>query len=86
MVTADLLFDIRATNSGTPTEADSGSNLLASVSLPAASVSTAPGWVSVDLSPQNLSVAAGQRLAIALRSDDPGGVAGVTYSWADGGE
>ncbi len=73
-----LLFDIRTTSGGVPTEPDSGGNILASLSLAAASVSTTFGTLSVDLSPFSVSVASGDVLAIVLSSDDP---VGGAYRW-----
>ncbi len=77
-VTDALLFDIRTTSGGAPTEADMGANILASVSIAASSVSTTSSLFNVDLTGFGLSVTTGDVLAIALRSDDP--VSGA-YRW-----
>lgn len=79
--TANLLFDIRPTIGGVPVQSDT--TTLASLIIPASSVPTTRGFVSVDLSSFAVSVAAGQVLAIVLRSDPD--VASYTWygNWSD---
>ena len=84
-VTQELLFDIRTAPGNDVSEPDVGPNILLSVAVPASEFSTTAGWTTIDLAAQGLFVSAGDELAIALQSDDPGGVAGVTYQWSDGG-
>jgi PEP-CTERM motif len=88
VVTQPLLYDIRRTTRGVPTQADSGANILVSGSLSALSIPfeqrnyLLPSLTHVDVSGANLSVAAGDVLAIVLRSDDPGQFGGgQTYAW-----
>ena len=76
LTTAALLFDVRTTSGGAPTEPDSGANILESQSIAAASVATSSGFFTINLT--GISVTAGDLLAIALRSDDS---ANPAYSW-----
>jgi hypothetical protein len=88
-VSQPLLFDIRTTLAGAPSDPDTGPNVLASGSLPASMFLAdegSPGsppsiLLHVELSSRSFSVVAGQVLAIALRSDDPGAVTSLTYNW-----
>jgi hypothetical protein len=87
-VTMPLLYDIRTTLAGIPTEPDSSSNVLAYGSIDASMMPIAgtgtprSGMTHIDISSASLSVTAGDVLAIVLRSDDPGtGCCGFTYSW-----
>lgn len=73
--TAPLKLDIRRVNGLTPTEDDSGSNVLATVSVSLSNVSTELSWVSFNFSP--VAVKAGERLAIALTS-----TTSLEYEWA----
>lgn len=77
-VTDPLLFDIRTTVAGVPTETDAGANILASVSIAAGDVSTTESLFNVDLSSFSLGVTTGDVLAIVLRSDD---ATGGAYQW-----
>jgi hypothetical protein len=75
--TAPLLLDIRSTSAGGPVEPNAP--VLASVSIPAStipivSLASTP-FTSFDLSAANLQVAAGDILAVVLRSANP-------YEWA----
>lgn len=88
--TLPLLFDIRRTTGGTPTEPDSGLDILATGSLAAAQFgltdlndpSTPAVLTHVDLNAQSFSVVAGEVLAIVLRSDAPSpGPMLSAYSW-----
>lgn len=81
-VTDPLLFDIRTTTGGAPTEADAGANILSSFSIAAAVVSLGSVlgdgvFVSIAVS---VPVTAGDVLAIVLRSDAPGG-SFAPYFW-----
>jgi hypothetical protein len=84
-----LLYDIRQTVGGVPTDADFGINVLASGLVNAQAIpilpqlpSQAPSLTHFDVSDAGLSVAAGDVLAIVLRSDDPGTQGpGITYTW-----
>lgn len=89
-VVQPLLYDIRRTVGGVVTEDDTGSNVLASVSVSAQAipvVSRPPQLSSliqhVDISGAGVLVTAGDVLAIVLRSDDPGQTrsGGDTYGW-----
>jgi hypothetical protein len=88
-VTQPLLFDIRTTLAGAPSEPDSGPNVLTSGSLPASMFLADAGTTGpppsdlphVELSSLSFSVLAGQVLAIVLRSDDPGAGTTLTYNW-----
>src|SRR5438045_2571089 len=88
-VTQPLLYDIRTTPAGAPSDPDSGGNILASGSLPAIVFDTGPGSTfqplpsglpHVDLG-SGIPVTVGEILAIVLRSDDPGIHNGLTYNW-----
>ncbi len=89
VVTQPLLFDIRTIDGDVPSISDAGANILTGGSIPASSIPAASsddldfaelGWVQLDL--PDLPVTPGQVLALVLRSDDPGGEAGLTYYWA----
>jgi hypothetical protein len=85
-VTMPLLYDIRKTFAGVPTEPDTGSDILASGSVNALSIPVySNGNPRSPLSHVDISsfpVTVGDVLAIVLRSDDPGtGCCGYTYSW-----
>lgn len=67
IATADLLFDLRATQNGVPVESDTA--VLVSVRIPAAQVPVTQGFFTIDLTPFNVPVVSGQVLAIVLRSD-----------------
>ncbi|NWK55421.1 hypothetical protein HW115_07345 [Verrucomicrobiaceae bacterium N1E253] len=72
--TVDLEFDVRTTVGGVPTEADTGPNILANLSIPALNITsraTVHGipLVAVDLTPYNISVTAGD--VLAFRVNDP---------------
>lgn len=77
--TKPLLFDIRTTSGGTPTEPDTGFNILASKSIAPPDVPTTYGFFSI--SGLGVCVTAGDILAITLRSDDP-----HAYHWAGTGQ
>jgi hypothetical protein len=75
--TTNLLFDIRTTVGGIPTEPNSGANILASVSIPASSIPTKPdpsdfsySIIIVDLTPYTIVVTSGEQLAITLHVTD----------------
>ncbi len=76
--TADLLFDIRTTAGGVPTEPDAGVNVLAQLTAPAASIPTTSGFVSFDVSAFNIAVTPGEVLAIVLQSTG----ANPAYLWS----
>lgn len=88
-VTQPLLFDLRTTASGVPTESDSGTNILGSASIAAASVTLfdfgqpnfGATWINVNLTNFNINVSTGGTFAIVLRSNDPGSSDGETYQW-----
>lgn len=88
-VSLPLLFDIRTTLAGAPTEPDSGPNVLASGSLPAnmfladeGTTGSPPGSLPhIELLSQSFAVVAGHVLPIALRSDDPGAPSTLAYNW-----
>lgn len=63
-----IFVDVRTTSGGTPTEPDSGTNILGGGSLAQADVSS-PSFYSIDLSAASILVSAGDVLAIALSSD-----------------
>ena len=88
--TLPLLFDIRRTASGVPTEPDSGSDILAAGSIDATQFSITdvnPGsppsiLPHVELNEQSFSVVGGEVLAIALRSNAPSpSQFTFAYSW-----
>jgi hypothetical protein len=85
-VTNPLLYDIRRVINGTPTEPDSGPDILANGSVAAAEVKIwftfDPGYglLHVDLTSRPVNVTTGDALAIVLRSDDPGS-RGYGYQW-----
>lgn len=62
----DLLFDIRTTVNDRPIENDS--TTLASLVIPEASISTVRSFYSFDISPYDVSVTSGDKLAIVLRT------------------
>jgi len=67
----DLVFDVRNTVGGAPTEDDSGLNVLATRTISYGDLlSGEPTWVELDLSPEGISVQAGDVLAIVLRVPD----------------
>lgn len=80
---SSLIVDVRTTSAGSPTTANSGATVLASGTVATSAVSSHdtrspnPGWVSVDLSSFNLTVAAGQLLSITLRT----GAADENWYW-----
>ena len=76
-ITDPLVFDIRTTVGGSPTEPDSGANVLASISAAASSIPTVASFVGFDLSGFGISVTAGDVLAIVLQSDGPN----PAYAW-----
>lgn len=88
-VSQPLLFDIRTTLAGVPSEPDFGPNVLASGSLPASMFLADAGsagpppsnFPHVELSSLSFSVVAGQVLALVLRSDDPGAASTLAYNW-----
>lgn len=76
-VTLPLLFDIRTTSGGVPTESNSGANILASLSIGPGGIPSAPasgaaptGTLAIDLSSLGLFVTLGDVLGIALRTED----------------
>ena len=69
-VTGALLFDVRKTSSGTPTESDTGSDILFSASIAAGDIGTTASFFNIDLGSGAFSVASGDVLAIVLRSAD----------------
>ena len=79
-VVQPLVMDIRRTQAGVPSEADTGPDILASEALPATLFVTAPGAIDpppatlshIELNAKSFPVVAGDVLAIVLRSDDPG--------------
>jgi hypothetical protein len=77
--TAPLLFDLRQTHSGVP--ATGNLDVLASVVVPRATVSSSHAFVTVDLSALDVPVTVGDRLAIVLQSPGPG----IHYEWAGDG-
>jgi hypothetical protein len=88
VVTQPLVFDFRPTVAGAPIEADSGAEILASGEVPASLVPTRESGslpfvlTHVELGDTAFDISAGDVLALALRSDDPGGqFNGVAYSW-----
>jgi len=76
--TEALLFDIRTTNSGDPTEGDSGPNVLFSASIDAADIGTTFGFFEIVLGVDALDVETGDVLALVLRSEDSNNNA---YQW-----
>lgn len=72
IATEDLVVDLVATAGGVPT-----STVLASRTLPPASIPTVRGTVTVDFSSTPVAVQVGDVLAIVLRSD----VSECTYAW-----
>ncbi|MHC4445535.1 MAG: hypothetical protein ACYTF1_23560, partial [Planctomycetota bacterium] len=74
----DLLFDIRRTNAGVPTESDD--DTLASLAVPASSVPTTIQFCTFDISSFYVSVTVGDVLAIVFRTP-PGAGINETYSW-----
>ncbi len=85
LTSAPLVLDIRTTTDGVPTEPDSGSNVLATLTLPAASIPSIPEFVTFDV--PDLSVTAGEVLAITM-STTAGAVLGAPddapFIWLDG--
>lgn len=87
--TTPLLFDIRRTTStGAPVEDDGGSDVLASMTFNAAAIPVQPftlATTTIDLTPFSIFVEAGDVLAIALRTDEPGySTAGIFQTYAEG--
>jgi hypothetical protein len=85
----DVLFDIRTTAAGVPTEPDAGANILFSAVIPKTTVPFAPifgdvPWTTVDLGPASFLVAPGDVLAICLRSEDPNTNPFFTNYWLAG--
>jgi hypothetical protein len=74
--TNDLLFDLRTTMGGIPSEPNSGTNILFSVAIPASAVPVPVNdivpWTSVDLGLAAIPVTAGEVLAFCLRSNEIG--------------
>jgi len=75
--TMPLLFDLRTTVAGVPTLPDSGANILASLSIPGASVPSPAAYLALDLTGASVFVSTGDVLAIVLRSS---GVI-TEYAW-----
>jgi len=67
--TMPLLFDLRTTIAGVPTLADAGGNILASISIPGASVPSPAAYLPLDVTGAGIFVSAGDVLAIVLRSN-----------------
>ena len=68
--TGPLLIDVRTVSGGVPFEPDTGAGILESHIVAGPSVSSDPtGFVGIDLS--GIAVAAGDVLAIAVRTSDP---------------
>jgi PEP-CTERM motif len=78
-VTAPLLFDVRQTHGGVP--ADGNLDVLASVVVPPAAVSSSPAFLTVDLTAFAIPVAVGDQLAIVLKSFGPLINTHVNYEW-----
>jgi hypothetical protein len=73
--TEDVLFDVRTTFKGIPTEPNIGANILFNAVIPPAAVPEVPlfgdvPWTSVFLGAGSFPVTAGSILAISLRTND----------------
>lgn len=71
-ITEDLIIEIRPTVAGAP----SPSSVLATVTIPPSAVTSSFQYIHVDVSSFGIEVAAGDVLAVSMRSDDP-----IGYTW-----
>ena len=88
MVAEPLMVDVRTVEGGSPSVANSGSNVLATATIDPSQIpdfNAGEAWISIDLSGFGVSVTTGDQLAIVLRSNDEGDPTFSTgYLWRGG--
>jgi hypothetical protein len=80
-----LLYDIRTTINGLPTVGNDGPHILASGSVDPSVipvVGTPDSIIHIDFATPSSPIVAGEKLAIVLRSLDPGNEDGLCYIWS----